>query len=232
MKIYIVEDDEVIAEALKQLVEKRGYTAYIAENFQDINAEYHIIDPQLILMDVNLPSQNGFYWTSQIRLTSKVPIIFVSSVTEKMDQLMAIQMGADDYITKPLDMELTLAKIQALLRRSYDFGSDAESNTSLNYQDATLSLGKAELTFGGEKVSLTFTELQLLTLLFKKQGEYASREELLDYSWQNDQFIDDNTLAVNMTRLRKKLRKIGLVDFIHTKKNVGYALKDGRAPHV
>lgn len=228
MKIYIIEDDSIIANALKRALEKRDYEVVLAKDFHHISDEFTLIDPQLVLMDINLPSQNGYYWTSQIRTESNVPIIFISSIDETIDQLMAMQMGADDFITKPIDIDLTVAKIQALLRRTYDFSVATSTEHSLNYQDVSLNTGKLTLEVAGESVSLTFTELQLMTVLFRKNGDFASREELLDYCWKNDQFIDDNTLAVNITRLRKKCRELSLSNFIQTKKNVGYALNEGR----
>lgn len=224
MKIMLVEDDLVIANSLATELSRWQYQTIIAENFEAILDEFKDNDPQLILMDLNLPYYNGYYWTQEIRKISQVPIIFISSVSDAVDMVMAIQMGADDYITKPIDMQVTVSKIQALLRRTYTFSVETDTNT---YQlaGATLDTNKAELHFDQESVNLTFTELQILLVLFQAKGDYVSRDKILDFCWQNDQFIDDNTLAVNMTRIRKKLRQIKLDNFIQTKKNYGYRIK-------
>lgn len=224
MKIMLVEDDLVIAQSLATALNKWQYETIVTENFEDILGEFKRHNPQLILMDLNLPNYNGYFWTQEIRKLSQVPIIFISSVGEPVDMVMAIQMGADDYITKPIDMQVTVSKIQALLRRTYTFSMEVDTNT---YQlaGATLDTNKAKVTFNQSEVSLTFTELQILLVLFQAKGDYVAREKILDFCWQNDQFIDDNTLAVNMTRIRKKLRRIGLDNFIQTKKNYGYRIK-------
>lgn len=224
MKIMLVEDDLVIAQSLATALNKWQYETIVTENFEDILGEFKRHNPQLILMDLNLPNYNGYFWTQEIRKLSQVPIIFISSVGEPVDMVMAIQMGADDYITKPIDMQVTVSKIQALLRRTYTFSMEVDTNT---YQlaGATLDTNKAKVTFNQSEVSLTFTELQILLVLFQAKGDYVAREKILDFCWQNDQFIDDNTLAVNITRIRKKLRQIGLDNFIQTKKNYGYRIK-------
>lgn len=224
MKIMLVEDDLVIAQSLATALNKWQYETIVTENFEDILGEFKRHNPQLILMDLNLPNYNGYFWTQEIRKLSQVPIIFISSVGEPVDMVMAIQMGADDYITKPIDMQVTVSKIQALLRRTYTFSMEVDTNT---YQlaGATLDTNKAKVTFSQSEVSLTFTELQIFLVLFQAKGDYVAREKILDFCWQNDQFIDDNTLAVNMTRIRKKLRQIGLDNFIQTKKNYGYRIK-------
>lgn len=224
MKIMLVEDDLVIAQSLATALNKWQYETIVTENFEDILGEFKRHNPQLILMDLNLPNYNGYFWTQEIRKLSQVPIIFISSVGEPVDMVMAIQMGADDYITKPIDMQVTVSKIQALLRRTYTFSMEVDTNT---YQlaGATLDTNKAKVTFNQSEVSLTFTELQIFLVLFQAKGDYVAREKILDFCWQNDQFIDDNTLAVNMTRIRKKLRQIGLDNFIQTKKNYGYRIK-------
>ena len=224
MKIMLVEDDLVIAQSLATALNKWQYETIVTENFEDILGEFKRHNPHLILMDLNLPNYNGYFWTQEIRKLSQVPIIFISSVGEPVDMVMAIQMGADDYITKPIDMQVTVSKIQALLRRTYTFSMEVDTNT---YQlaGATLDTNKAKVTFNQSEVSLTFTELQILLVLFQAKGDYVAREKILDFCWQNDQFIDDNTLAVNMTRIRKKLRQIGLDNFIQTKKNYGYRIK-------
>ncbi|MEY8371324.1 response regulator transcription factor [Aerococcaceae bacterium 50-4] len=225
MKIMLVEDDLTIAQSIATALSKWQYTTYIAENFQDILTEFNNEQPHLLLMDVNLPFANGYFWTQEIRKISQVPIIFISSVGEPVDMVMAIQMGADDYITKPIDMQVTVSKIQALLRRTYDFSMNSQT-TVFQYDAAYLDASKSKIAFQNQSVDLTFTELQILLILFQAEGDHVSREAILDFCWQNDQFIDDNTLAVNITRIRKKLRSIGLDQFIETKKNYGYRLKN------
>lgn len=225
MKIMLIEDDLSIAQSIATALNKWQYTTYIAENFQDILTEFKHEQPHLVLMDVNLPFANGYFWTQEIRKNSQVPIIFISSVGEPVDMVMAIQMGADDYITKPIDMQVTVSKIQALLRRTYDFSMDNQT-TIFQFDSANLDTSKSKIIFQDRTVDLTFTELQILLVLFQAEGDYVSRESILDFCWQNDQFIDDNTLAVNMTRIRKKLRSIGLDQFIETKKNYGYRLNN------
>jgi len=222
MRILIIEDDLVIANALKKEIEKHDHEATLVEDFADVMSKFNDVSPHLVLIDINLPYQNGYYWCSQIRVTSEVPIIFISSLTDKMDQMMAIQMGGDDYIPKPIDLQLTVAKIQALLRRIYDF--KAPENNTLAFHEVHLDPQKSEIQYNNEHISLTFTELQIMTCLFNHGENFAKRGEILDYCWQNDQFIDDNTLAVNISRLRKKLKSIGLSEFIKTKKKVGYRL--------
>lgn len=222
MRILIIEDDFVITNALKNELEKYNYEVELIEDFSDVMSVFGTFNPHLVLIDINLPFHNGYYWCSQIRTTSNVPIIFISSFSDKMDQMIAIQMGADDYITKPIDLQLTTAKIQALLRRTYDF-QDVQTH-EIFFNRIHLNTQKSELSYKNEVISLTFTELQILTCLFNHGEEFARREEILDFCWQNDQFIDDNTLAVNISRLRKKLNGIDLGGLIETKKNVGYRL--------
>jgi len=225
MKILIIEDDWVIAKALRKELEKHEYEIELIKDFSDIMSVFHAFKPHLVLIDINLPHHNGYFWCSQIRAISDVPIVFISSLVDKMDQLMAMQMGGDDYITKPIDLQLTAAKIQALLRRAYDF---APSRSHVKtFHGVQLHMEKSELHYRGQSISLTFTELQIMTCLFKNGDAFTKREEILDDCWQNDQFIDDNTLAVNISRLRKKLKSIHLHSFIETKKNIGYRLVQG-----
>ena len=173
-------------------------------------------------MDISLPYYNGFYWTQRIRQKSNVPIVFISSHSESMDMVQAIQFGADDYITKPIDITVTIAKIQAILRRTYDYTLDSDK---LAYGELTLNLSSAKLEGDEFSLSLTRTELLILDILFNMKGQIAKREDIINHCWQGDDFIDDNTLAVNMTRLRKKLAGVGLDEFIQTKKGIGYYLQ-------
>ncbi|WP_317955524.1 response regulator transcription factor [Staphylococcus haemolyticus] len=219
MKVFIVEDDFVIAESLEQELSKWNYEVIVAKQFDNIIDVFNANQPQLVLLDINLPTFNGYHWCQEIRKTSNVPIMFISPRTDNMDQIMAIQMGGDDFIEKPFNLSLTVTKIQALLRRTYDL---AVSNNEITVKDCKLVVDEATLYHEGESVQLSFTELQILNMLFRNEGKYVSRTTLIEKCWESENFIDDNTLAVNMTRLRKKLQSIGVIDLIETKKNVGY----------
>ncbi|MDD7182458.1 response regulator transcription factor [Peptostreptococcus porci] len=222
MKIMIVEDDEIIKSSLKTELEKWGYEVYCLENLDNVVAEFQSEKPQLVLLDIVLPFFNGYYWCQEIRKISKVPIIFISSKNENMDIVMAMQFGGDDYITKPINLDVTIAKIQAMLRRSYNFVNDIDY---LSFGKIQLILSEAKVDFSGMNVDLTKTEMMILESLFKEQGAVVSREKIMDRCWQGDSFIDDNTLAVNVTRLRKKLSSIGLDGLVMTKKGYGYYLE-------
>ena len=219
MKIMIVEDDFTIAESLVQELHKWNHEAINVKDYDQIKTRFLEIQPHLVLLDINLPNVNGFHWCQEIRKDSNVPIIFISSASDNMNQMMAMQMGADDFIEKPFNLNLTIMKIQALLRRSYDFKME---QTELHVRGCQLITEKALLTYQEKTVSLTLTELQILQLLFLNEGQFVSRNALIERCWQSENFIDDNTLAVNMSRLRKKLKQLGLSDLIQTKKNVGY----------
>lgn len=222
MKIMIVEDDEIIKSSLKTELEKWGYEVYCLENLDNVVAEFQSEKPQLVLLDIVLPFFNGYYWCQEIRKISKVPIIFISSKNENMDIVMAMQFGGDDYITKPINLDVTIAKIQAMLRRSYNFVNDIDY---LSFGKIQLILSETKVDFSGMNVDLTKTEMMILESLFKEQGGVVSREKIMDRCWQGDNFIDDNTLAVNVTRLRKKLSSIGLDGLVMTKKGYGYYLE-------
>lgn len=220
-KIMIVEDDETIAGILKEELQKWNYEAFAVDDFNRVLDVFKEQSPQLILLDIQLPSFNGYYWCQEIRKISQVPIIFVSSRNENMDIVMAIQMGADDFIAKPFDLTVAIAKTQALLRRTYDFN---EADNFLNFNRTVLKPGESKLYYEKREVDLTRTELKILELLFLQKGEYVTREEIMIQLWEDESFIDDNTLAVNVARLRKKLAQVELTDFIVTKKGIGYAL--------
>lgn len=224
MKIMIVEDDPVISEELKKQLEKWSYQVIVAKDYLDIASEVQREDPELILLDINLPSQNGYFWCMEIRKSSKVPIIFISSRNDQIDQVMAMQMGGDDYVVKPFDMNILIAKVQALLRRTYDFSKDQAS--LLKKSGLLLDLAKAAVSYQGQEVELTKTELQIMEILFRKFNLFVSREAIIDHCWQGENFIDDNTLAVNIHRLRKKLSGLGLDKLIETRINVGYRLRE------
>lgn len=219
MKIFIVEDDFVIAESLTNELKNWNYEVSIAKQFSNILDDFITYQPDLVLLDINLPTLNGFHWCQEIRKISNVPIIFISSRTDNMDQIMAIQMGGDDFIEKPFNLSLTVAKVQALLRRTYDL---AVSNDELTVKGCKLIIDEAKIIYNEEAIQLSLTELQIIKLLFQNEGKFVKRNALIEKCWESENYIDDNTLAVNMTRLRKKLNQIGLKDFIETKKNVGY----------
>ena len=222
LKILIIEDDKSIDSILSEELNQWGYQTKSIEDFSTVYETFEKFEPNLVLMDISLPYYNGFYWTQRIRQKSNVPIVFISSHSESMDMVQAIQFGADDYITKPIDITVTIAKIQAILRRTYDYTLDSDK---LAYGELTLNLSSAKLEGDEFSLSLTRTELLILDILFNMKGQIAKREDIINHCWQGDDFIDDNTLAVNMTRLRKKLAGVGLDEFIQTKKGIGYYLQ-------
>ncbi|WP_303950497.1 response regulator transcription factor [Streptococcus vestibularis] len=221
-KILLVEDDEVIRQQVKKMLEQWGYEVVLVEDFMEVLSIFVKVEPHLVLMDIGLPLFNGYHWCQEIRKVSKVPIMFLSSRDQAMDIVMAINMGGDDFVTKPFDQNVLLAKIQGLLRRSYEFGKD---QSLLEYMGVILNLKAMDLVYQGEVVSLTKNEFQILQVLFERSGNIVSREDLMKELWNSDFFIDDNTLSVNVARLRKKLEANGLNDFIETKKGVGYGLR-------
>lgn len=221
-KILLVEDDEVIRQQVKKMLEQWGYEVVLVEDFMEVLSIFVKVEPHLVLMDIGLPLFNGYHWCQEIRKVSKVPIMFLSSRDQAMDIVMAINMGGDDFVTKPFDQNVLLAKIQGLLRRSYEFGKD---QSLLEYMGVILNLKAMDLVYQGEIVSLTKNEFQILQVLFDYAGNIVSREDLMKELWNSDFFIDDNTLSVNVARLRKKLEAVGLKDFIETKKGVGYGLR-------
>lgn len=221
-KIMIIEDDKGIAEGIGNQIALWNMDAYIIKDFRNVLAEFAEYEPHLILMDISLPFFNGYHWCSEIRKLSKVPIIFISSAVDNMNIVMAINMGADDFISKPFDGNVLVAKIQALLRRTYDFG---ESSSMIEYKGAFLDTGDYSLTFNGEKIELTKNEYRILLCLMENRGKVVSREKLMERLWQTDSFVDENTLTVNVNRLRKKLENEGLTDFITTKFGVGYIIE-------
>ena len=221
-KILLVEDDEVIRQQVKKMLEQWGYEVVLVEDFMEVLSIFVKVEPHLVLMDIGLPLFNGYHWCQEIRKVSKVPIMFLSSRDQAMDIVMAINMGGDDFVTKPFDQNVLLAKIQGLLRRSYEFGKD---QSLLEYMGVILNLKAMDLVYQGEVVSLTKNEFQILQVLFERSGNFVSREDLMKELWNSDFFIVDNTLSVNVARLRKKLEVVGLKDFIETKKGVGYGLR-------
>lgn len=220
-KIMIIEDDQVISSSLKSHLEKWNYEVKCVEDFNNVMDLFLSFDPELVLLDISLPLFNGYYWCEQIRKVSQIPIIFISSTSENMNIVMAMNMGGDDFINKPFDLNVLTAKIQAILRRTYSFSKEFHV---LTYKDVMLNLLDATLTFQDQTLELTKNELKILQLLFEKPETIVSRDEIMNHLWQDHQFVDDNTLSVNVNRLRKKLEDIGLKNFIMTKKGMGYIL--------
>lgn len=218
-KIFIVEDDSVIAQEMSRRIEAWGFGVSCVRNFENVLSEFAQYDPQLVLMDVSLPFFNGYYWCSEIRKISKVPIIFISSAADNMNIVMAVNMGGDDFLAKPFDMEVLTAKIQALLRRTYDFQSAAKL---LECSGAVLNVSDATLTYNDKKIDLTKNEYRIVQILIENKGQIVTRDAIIAKLWESDSFVDENTLTVNITRLRRKLEAAGLDDFIKTKKGVGY----------
>ncbi|PKM72898.1 MAG: DNA-binding response regulator [Firmicutes bacterium HGW-Firmicutes-16] len=222
-RVFIVEDDTVIAEAIKRRISAWGCSARCATNFENVLSEFADFDPQLVLMDISLPFFNGYHWCSEIRRVSKVPIIFVSSASDNMNIVMAVNMGGDDFIAKPFDFDVLTAKVQALLRRAYDFTAPTKL---LESGGAVLSIADATLTFEGRKTELTKNEFKMLQMLIENKGSIVTRDEIMTRLWESDSFVDENTLTVNITRLRRKLEETGLINFITTKKGIGYMVGD------
>jgi DNA-binding response OmpR family regulator len=219
-RVFIVEDDAVIARAVSNELQKWGFEALVAENFADISGEVKAAAPQLVIMDISLPYYNGYYWCEKIRQASSVPIIFLSSRADTSDVVMAVSMGGDDYIFKPIDMELMIAKVQAVLRRAYDY----EPQRDVQIGGVKFDAGASCLLAEGVRVELTKNESRILDILLKKRGRIVSREELMLKLWDSDEFVDDNTLTVNINRLRKTLNEAGAIDCIKTHKGQGYSI--------
>ena len=220
-RLLLVEDDSVIAGEMKRHLERWGYEVICAEDFGNVLGTFAACSPHLVLMDIGLPFYNGYYWCGQIRQVSQVPIIFVSSAGDNMNIVMAVNMGGDDFIVKPFELEVLSAKVQAMLRRTYAF---REQTRVMEWQGIILDLTDSTLLTGEEKVELTKNEFRILQLLFENAGKIVSREAIMKRLWDNDCFVDDNTLTVNMTRLRKKLEGAGHKALIQTKKGAGYLL--------
>ena len=224
MDIFIIEDDQSLSNEIKLALSKWGYSVGQVNDFENITNEVLDSNPKLILMDINLPSYDGFYWCSQIRNFMKVPIIFISSRDNDMDIIMSINMGGDDYITEPFSPQVLVAKIQAILRRTYSYNNDLKSDV-IKFKDITLNIVEGKLYFKGENVDLTKNELKIMNILMSNQEKIVSREEIIEELWDTDEFISENTLTVNVNRLRKKLNSIGLEDVIGTKKGQGYIIR-------
>ncbi len=220
-KVLIVEDDDTISLEIQKNLKKWGLESLIAADFRDITTAFRSYAPHLVLMDISLPFYSGFYWCAEIRKISRVPIIFLSSHTENMDIVMAVNMGGDDFLTKPVAMDILTAKIQAMLRRSYDYHTE---NTNLSFCGATLDISGSRIVFDGRKADLTKNELKILQVLLENKNAIASREQIMLRLWDSDSFVDENTLTVNINRLRRTLSSIGMDGCITTYKGRGYGI--------
>ena len=221
-RIYIIEDDNIIAGKIKEHMTNWGFEARCASDFRNIMGEFAEYDPHMVLLDISLPFFNGYHWCEEIRRVSKVPVIFLSSAADNMNIIMAMSMGGDDFIAKPFDMNVLVAKVQAVLRRTYDFGGQTQV---IEHRGALLNMSDASLVYNGEPVELTRNDYKILLTLMENRGSIVSRETLMEKLWETDCFVDENTLTVNIARLRKKLDGAGLAGFITTKKGVGYIVE-------
>lgn len=219
----IVEDDPTIRELVNESLEKWGFQTVKVDKFDKILQQFLSSKPQLIIMDINLPAYDGFYWCNQIREISKVPIIFLSSRNTPLDMVMAMNIGGDDYIQKPFHMDVLIAKVSALLRRTYSYtGMQLEM---IEHDGVILDMQDGSLSYEDEKVRLTKTEFSIMKILMQNQGSIVNRKKIMRYLWKDERFIDDNTLTVNIVRLRKKLAELGKKQFILTKKGQGYYIE-------
>ena len=220
-KILIVEDDHAMAQAMRKQIESWGLEARCARDFQNVMGEFTDFDPHLVLLDIGLPFFNGYHWCGEIRKVSNVPVVFISSASDNMNIVMAMTMGGDDFLPKPVDLTVMTAKLQAVLRRTYDLGGKIPV---LEHRGAVLNLNDASLTYEGKRMELTKNEFRILQLLMENKGKVVGRDTLMVRLWQDDAFVEENTLTVNVTRLRKKLEDAGLKDFITTRVGVGYII--------
>ena len=218
--IMLVEDDSALCLQIIEGLKKWGFNADSAVNFENIIEDFSRIKPQLVIMDINLPCYDGFYWCSRIREISKVPVIFLSSRDTNMDIIMAVNTGADDYIAKPFSMQILIAKIQAILRRTYDYTTSDQDY--IEHRGLILNMGESSVIYGNSKSELTKNEMKILRLLMSNKGRIVSRESIMKLLWDDDQYVNDNTLTVNINRLRSRLADLGLEDYIETKKGHGY----------
>ncbi|MGB4175966.1 MAG: response regulator transcription factor [Bacillota bacterium] len=223
-RIMIVEDDQKIAKILAQELERYGMVALIVEDFTRVKEAFCSSQPDLVLLDINLPKFGGYYWCRQIRTLSKVPIIFVSARDQDVDQVRALESGGDDYISKPFNLELAIAKINSLLRRTYGEYAVSKPLDVLAIGDVVINRADSSASRGDVRVELTAKELELLWILAQRNGTIVSREELLDVLWDDEEFVDDNTLTVNVSRLRRRLDELGLGQAIETRRGQGYRL--------
>jgi DNA-binding response OmpR family regulator len=220
-RIFIVEDDAAMADTMAKQLMSWGNEVHIAADFRNVAAEFESYEPHLVLLDIMLPFYNGYHWCSEIRKRSNVPVVFLSSASDNMNIVMAMNMGGDDFIAKPVDLDVMMAKIQAVLRRAYDMSGEVPT---LEHRGAVLNLSDTTLDYRGERIELTKNEYRILQTLMENKGKIVSRDTLMTRLWQMDSYVEENTLTVNVNRLRKKLEQAGLCDFITTKIGSGYIL--------
>lgn len=220
-KILIIEDDEIIAENISEYLSRWNFNTMIVKDFRKVIEEFISFSPDLVLMDINLPHFDGYYFCRELRSISKTPIVFLSSVTDEMNIIMAMTIGADDFIEKPVKLAVLKAKIEALLRRIYNFNI---GGTLLSYKGIIFDISKDSIKYENNIIDLTKNESKILNILFENREKIVSREEIMTYLWENDNFVDENTLSVNINRLRSKLKAIGVNNFIITKKGKGYII--------
>lgn len=220
MQILLVEDDQTLFQQLKKELENWDFFVYGVNDFSNVMETYHNVQPEIVIMDVQLPKYDGFYWCRQIRQVSNVPILFLSSRDNAMDQVMSMELGADDYMQKPFHTNVLIAKLQAIYRRVYQFG--AEERRTLNWQDALVDLSKDSIQKGDKIIYLSKTEMIILEMLIQKQNQIVTRDTLITALWDDEAFVSDNTLTVNVNRLRKKLSEIDMETEIETKVGKGY----------
>lgn len=221
-RIFLVEDDASIVDVLSRQLTRWNFDIYSIQDFENVLEEFYKCNPHLVLMDISLPFYDGYYWCHKIRQISKTPVVFLSSAGDDLNQVMALNMGADDFIVKPFRLEFAVAKIQAMLRRTYTFGKNSDI---LFCGSISLNLNEAVLSFNDQQIELSKNEFRLMQILMEYSGKIVTREELIQKLWETENFIDDNTLTVNMARLRKRLEGIGLGNIILTKKGMGYFLE-------
>ena len=209
-KILIVEDDNTISGQIGKYLARWGYETACVEDFENILSQFTAFDPQLVLLDIGLPFYNGYYWCGEIRKISQVPVVFVSSASDNMNIVMAMNMGGDDFIVKPFDFEVLLAKVQAILRRTYSFQNQS---AVMEHRNVILNLADMSLLYQGNRLELSKNEFRILQILYENAGKTVSRENIMKRLWDNECFVDDNTLTVNMNRLRRKLEEAGIEDF-------------------
>ncbi len=218
-KVFLAEDDDGIANAIIKRLSEWEFEVKRVDNYRDVIGEFKAFEPHIVLLDISLPFYNGFHWCSEIRQISKCPVVFISSASDNLNIVTAMNMGGDDFIAKPFDLSVMVAKVQAILRRSYDF---AENIGVITHKGAVLNTADATLKFNGEKIDLTKNEYRIMETLLENKGKVVSRERLMNKLWETDSYVDENTLSVNIARLRKKLEQAGLHDFITTKVGMGY----------
>jgi DNA-binding response OmpR family regulator len=221
-RIMIIEDDEALKNEISAELTKWGYSVHKISNLENILEEFNEFNPQLVLLDINLPFYDGFYWCNEIRKSSKVPIIFISSRSTNMDIIMGVNLGADDYIQKPFSTDVLIAKINAILRRTYNFSEI--SSDKITHNEVTLDLSTAIISYKNHTIELSKNELKILHELMKNKGKIVSRDKLMKKLWDSDWYVDDSTLTVNINRLRGKLKEVGLDTFIETKRGLGYII--------